>query len=262
MAAICTNSPGNLPDPDPAVKTVRIGDTVIEYRIRRSRRRKKTIQIAVNGDGVVVAAPARTPNRELKDLVTRRSNWILRRLSEWEQRPEPEPLQFVSGETLPYRGGSIVLVVQLAAETRSGVPEVSFCRGRLQIIVPTGLTEAGRQEQVREGIVAWYREGAAVQVQDWVNRWWPALGKGDSARILIRNQRRRWGSCAHDRTLRFNWRVAMLEPSLTEYVVVHELAHLTHMNHSPAFWSLVSQHLPDTRELRQRLKAVGPTLPL
>ena len=139
MAAIYTNSPGNSPDSDPAVKTVRIGDTVIEYRIRRSRRRTKTIQIAVNGDGVVVAAPARTPNRELKDLVTRRGNWILRRLSEWEQRPEPEPLQFVSGETLPYRGGSLALVVQLAAETRSGVPEVSFCRSRLQIIVPTGL---------------------------------------------------------------------------------------------------------------------------
>ena len=53
----------------------------------------------------------------------------------------------------------------------------------------------------------------------------------------------------------------MLEPALIEYVVVHELAHLTHMNHSANFWKLVAQHLPDVKERRQRLKQAGTNLP-
>ena len=80
--------------------------------------------------------------------------------------------------------------------------------------------------------------------------------------MLVRDQRRRWGSCAHDGTLRFNWRVMMLEPALIEYVVVHELAHLTVPNHSPEFWAAVSAALPDVPDLRRRLREVGSALPL
>ena len=56
--------------------------------------------------------------------------------------------------------------------------------------------------------------------------------------VLIRDQRWRWGSCAPDGTLRFNWRAVMLKPALIEYLVVHELAHLTHRNHSKDFWGI------------------------
>ncbi|MCY4560018.1 MAG: M48 family metallopeptidase, partial [Chloroflexi bacterium] len=76
-----------------------------------------------------------------------------------------------------------------------------------------------------------------------------------------RNQRRRWGSCAADGTLRFNWRVMLLEPALIDYIVVHELAHLTHMNHSPAFWELVCQTIPDARHRRKRLRETSRALP-
>ena len=56
-------------------------------------------------------------------------------------------------------------------------------------------------------------------------------------------------------------RLAMLEPALTEYVVVHELCHLTHMNHSAEFWALVAQHLPDVKERRRRLREREAVLP-
>ena len=78
----------------------------------------------------------------------------------------------------------------------------------------------------------------------------------------MRDQRQRWGSCATDGTLRFNWRIMMLKPALIEYVVVHELAHLTHRNHSPDFWGLVASLLPDAQRRRQVLTEVGRTLPL
>ena len=96
------NSSGNSVNPGRAVKRVQYGESVIEYRVQRSRRRKKTIQISVNDDGVVVAAPARTPDRELQDVVLRRAAWIIQRLA--ERKPAPEPPRWVSGERLLYRG--------------------------------------------------------------------------------------------------------------------------------------------------------------
>ena len=80
--------------------------------------------------------------------------------------------------------------------------------------------------------------------------------------MLIRDQRRRWGSCASDGTLRFSWRGMMLEPALIEYIVVHELAHLTVKNHSPDFWKLVTSAMPDVQQRRKRLREVSRTLPL
>ena len=248
-----------------AIKQVRFGDAVIEYRVQRSRRRKKTIQISVTNEGVVVAAPARTPEREVREVVLRRASWIIQRLA--ERTPEPEPLQFVSGERLPYRGLNLELAVQFTMDTRPAAPEIYLTQEKLSVILPGNLanTESPNLENpqaVRDALLGWYQERAGEGVREQVNHWWPALGRGDSPRILIRNQRRRWGSCAHDGTLRFNWRLAMLEPALTEYVVVHELAHLTHMNHSTQFWDLVARHLPDAPARRQKLKEAGRGLPL
>ena len=62
--------------------------------------------------------------------------------------------------------------------------------------------------------------------------------------------------------MRFNWRTMMLEQALIEYVVVHELAHLTHQNHSTDFWGLVSKAMPDVQARRKRLREAGRALPL
>ena len=145
--------------------------------------------------------------------------------------------------------------------TIGGKPEISLDRQRLRILVPVGLEEEDRRRQVGQALLAWYGERATEQIWGHLRRWWAVLGRGEGPTVRIRNQRRRWGSCSRDGVLRFNWRLAMLEPSLTEYVVVHELAHLTHMNHSPDFWGLVEEHLPDVKERRRLLREAGAGLP-
>lgn len=76
-------------------------------------------------------------------------------------------------------------------------------------------------------------------------------------RISMRNQKTRWGSCSSDGNLNFNCRLLYVPKELVDYVVVHELAHRRHMNHSPEFWQEVEQYLPDYRELRKRLRQYG-----
>ena len=236
---------------------VRFGDSTIEYEIRRSDRRKKTVQISVEGRGVLVAAPSKTTKAELREIVLKRAPWIIRHTS--TPAAETPPRLFLSGDTMPYLGVDVHLLLE-TADVLS--PVVWLDHERLRVATPKGLAGEDRSEQVLEAVVAWYHDRAAERFSEGVDRWWPNLGRGDRPRMFIRNQRRRWGSCAADGTLRFNWRTVMLDPSLLDYVVVHELAHLTFMNHSADFWGLVSSVMPDVKERRRRLREVAGTLPL
>ena len=236
---------------------IRFGDTIIEYEVRRSPRRKKTVQMTVVGGSLQVIAPLSTPEDELREIVRRRAPWVLGHTS--RELLSAPPKRFVSGETLPYLGRNVRMMVEHADV---GSTQVRFDHWRFRVELPRGLDDDERYVRVRGAVVRWYRARAAERLQAGVDRWWPRLGMGDKPRVLIRDQRQRWGSCAPDGTLRFNWRTMMLAPALIEYVVVHELAHLTVKNHSMDFWGLVSDVLPDVQSRRQRLREAGQTLPL
>ena len=86
------------------------------------------------------------------------------------------------------------------------------------------------------------------------------LTGGSYNRIAVRDQKTRWGSCSARGTLSFNWRLMLAPPSIADYVIVHELCHLTYMNHSAAFWKKVESVYPDYRTARKWLKEHGHEL--
>ena len=236
---------------------VQFGDATIEYEVQRSQRRKKTVQITMDAGRVLVAAPSGTPASKLDAIVAKRAPWILRQ--------EPEPVlrvsqrRFVSGETLPYLGRNVRLIVGTA-----DVPSttVRFDHWSFRIIVPARSAESKRYDEIIKVVVQWYRQRAVERLPKVVEVWRKRMGWPESLEVLIRDQRQRWGSCAPDGTLRFNWRVVMLEPKLAEYVVVHELAHLKVGSHSSEYWALVSGLLPDAEQRRHRLREAGKLLPM
>lgn len=238
--------------------SIRFGNTTIDYEVRRSERRRKTVQITVAGGGVQIAAPMATPDSELQAIVRRRAPWILSHTPR-EIMLKAAPKRFVSGETLPYLGRNVRLIVG-AVDMR--LPEVRFDHWRFRVAVPQTRNGDERYQLVRRAVVEWYRARAAERLPNVVEQWWPRLRRGNMPQILVRDQRHRWGSCASDGTLRFNWRIMMLPPALIEYVVVHELAHLTHRNHSTDFWGLMSMVMPDAQQRRQDLREAGRVLPL
>jgi predicted metal-dependent hydrolase len=234
---------------------VRYGNSEICYAVIRSGRRKKTIEITVDGaEGVLVAAPLAASSQDVRNVVLRRAGWILAKAN-WDT-PAAQSKFFISGETLPYLGREVRMDV-----THDDVPTVHirFTHWAFDVQVPSTLDGEPRREAIRNAFKRWYRRRALDAVRKSAARWQIQLGVCP-ARVAVRDQRQRWGSCAPDGTLRFNWRIAMAEPSLLDYVVVHELAHLLHRNHSRDFWAEIERVMPDFRIRRQRLKEVGPRL--
>jgi len=239
-------------------QSIRFGDTTINYEVRRSERRKKTVQITVNGSGVLVQAPATTPDREVQAFVRKKAAWILHHSTQATLTASPR--LFTSGETLPYLGRNLRLIVSNSPDVRT--PQVSFDHWRFHVGAPNDLIGPERIERIRRAFIKWYRTRAADRLPTRIDRWLPRFPTQVQPKVLIRDQRLRWASCSPDGTMRFNWRVIMLKPTLIDYIVVHELAHLTIKNHSSNYWRLVSEAMPDAQTRRQNLKEAGLHLPL
>ena len=230
---------------------------VIPYKLRRSKRRRKTFQISVNDAGVRVAVPYRTPNREVQAFLTSHAPWILKQLAKLEDRPAPK--SFVTGETMPYLGRNIGLTVKKRPITEA---HVRLHQGSFLVDVPQSLEGEDLREEIKRAFLHWYLQRAKQRITEAVNLRWPSMKKGDKPQVIIGNQKTLWGSCAADGTLRFNWRLVMMPPPLMDYVVVHELAHLKQRNHSPAFWKVVTKAMPDAIQRRKNLRELGRDLPI
>ena len=135
---------------------IRFGNTTIDYEVRRSERRKKTVQITTDGGGVQVAAPMATPDSELRAIVRKRALWILRHAS--GEMLEAAPKRFVSGETLPYLGRNVRMIVD-TADVR--LPKVRFDHWHFRVTVPKTLSGRECYEPIRRAVVGWYRDRAA-----------------------------------------------------------------------------------------------------
>jgi predicted metal-dependent hydrolase len=222
----------------------------------RSRKRRKTVTITVDREhGVRVAVPQQATAKEAQQIVLRRAGWIAGRLA---QLPALEDRLLESGSLLPLLGDSFPLEVTDSGARRA---HVTFDGQTVRASVPRGIDAEQQREIVERALTAWYR-GQAVRFLTARTRVWAERGGYEPGAILVRNQRRRWGSCSSDGTLRFNWRLMMAEPELVDYVVVHELAHLRVPNHSSTFWAEVGRWLPDYRDRRARLTRAGPSLSL
>lgn len=220
------------------------------YTIRRSARRRKTVTVSVDSEGgVLLAAPTDFPTAELDAMVRRKAAWIEKQVRRVKaQGPAPTPREFVSGESVLYLGRHYRLKVC----THSDGP--AKLRGRW-LQVPAGAGES-QPDQVRAALVAWFRLRAEERLPERVDAWRRKVGV-PMPRVLVANQRRRWGSCDGRGTIRLNWRIVQAPMRLVDYVVVHELAHLLHRGHGRDYWQAVRRIMPDYDQRHRDLKELG-----
>ena len=122
-------------------------------------------------------------------------------------------------------------------------------------------TEEKYTPEQRAGLEKRYRQAAREYIPKRADYFAQRIGVSYE-RIRIAEQKTRWGSCSSRGTLSFNWKLMLAPPKVLDYVVVHELCHRKEMNHSPRFWKLVEEIIPDYKEYRKWLKENGNTLQL
>jgi len=228
-------------------RTILLDGRPVAYSFKRSRRR--TIGFSVSHDGLSVTAPQRASLGHVEEALCEKSRWILDKLDKWADRPEPRSLAFRSGEIIPWLGGDL----RLEIEERGVRTRVRHEAGRLVMTVDPALDGALRERTLKSALMRYFkREGLALMAPK-VQAYAAALDRS-VAKVVIRDQKRRWGSCAPDGTIRLNWRLMGFPEALIDYVCAHEAAHLVEVNHSPAYWAVVEQLMPDWKPRRQRMR--------
>ncbi len=226
----------------------------MEYSVRRSDRARRA-RIQVSADGVEVVVPRRLPMREVEPFIARKRPWIertLRRIREAEaERPESE---LEDGGQVPYLGQNLLLRVKVEnGRTRAHVAR----RGDVLVVK----LAAGGPDQVARALEAWYRRQARAEVEPRLDAACARAGVGYSG-LSIRAQRTRWASCSSSGAMSFNWRLLLAPAEILDYVVEHEVCHLTVPDHSRRFWNLLAARMPGYREHERWLKRHGPALRL
>ncbi|MBF6332358.1 M48 family metallopeptidase [Nocardia transvalensis] len=206
--------------------------------------RRKSVRLTVERDASVTAVvPPEICTAELTKLVEAKRPWLYRKLAEKREFGEAPPEKaLVSGEGFRYLGRSYRLRTVPAGEVR-------LIRGRLE------LPEGGG---VRE-LVSWYSRVG----HPWLTRRsrpWAARMGVEFTGLRVRPLGYRWGSCSRDGQVNIHWATMQLPPSLVDYVLVHELAHLKRPDHSAEFWRIVEQALPGCEDFRERLRRAGDGL--
>lgn len=238
---------------------IRLKDQKYEFKIIRSSR--KTIGIIINADQeLIVRSPEKISLRKIKSLLKEKEDWILKKLKKMaEIKAPPAARDFISGEPLLYLGREYKL--KIIAELNLKEMEVELDQQNFIIKYPAELENNKEQRKtvVREILISWYRSQAEEEIYKLINVHKKNLNV-EPNNVVIKKQRKRWGSCSTKRNLNFNWKIIMAPAAVIEYLVVHELVHLIHPNHSKDFWQAVEKLIPDYQEKKEWLRINGRRL--
>jgi hypothetical protein len=204
-------------------------------KIIRSRRRTIALEITSRAT-LVVRAPLRASAADIEEIILQKSSWILRKIGEIKRRPFSPRHEYAEGELFLYLGRSYPLQF-----VENG--NLTIERGDRLYVSRTLMPD------IRNELKRWYMKEAIREIP--ARCMWFSLKTGHvPATIRITDARQRWGSCTHNGGLNFSWRLIQAPPEMVDYVVVHELVHISQPDHSKKFWDKVRKIMPDY-ELRR-----------
>ena len=231
-----------------------IPEEVLGLKVEVVRSTRRTAALHIVGNDLQVRVPKDLGDERVAAILQQKRPWIVSKVAELKRMPPQKTKELVSGESFPYLGRNYRLKVQDGH--RVGV---CLSGGYLQATIrPTEQGEQ-RQQRIQQYLDSWYKSRALERLTDKTNRYAEQIGVSPSG-ISVRNFKSRWGSCDYRGQLLFNWNIIKAPHAIANYVVVHELCHLVHPNHSKDFWALVGRFDAAFREHRDWLKISGRSL--
>ncbi|PCJ31783.1 MAG: hypothetical protein COA90_05170 [Gammaproteobacteria bacterium] len=222
------------------------GDGFIVEVIKSNRR--KTAALKIKHNRVSIHIPSRLPLKFAQDFVIKKTPWIQQKLTEQSQQA-PIDKQFIEGENFLFLGQDYALTLVHAEKSVS----VSKTISQLKI---TGRLNRLSKNTLRASIITWYKQQATLYLRSRTAK----LAKNTEFKpktITVKTYKARWGSCGVRGDLQYNWKLILAPSDIIDYVIIHELCHLVHHNHSALFWGLVKKHCPNFKQAQQWLKQNG-----
>lgn len=217
--------------------------------VKRSPRRR-TLEINVRNGRVQLMLPSFVSDSDGMDFLRRKRDWIRRALRRQRVRAaEIVEKTYQAGELFSFLGRQYVL--QLGESPRK---QVNLEDNSLRVLLPTLDSDS-----VRQAIWQWYREQARSILSAKTEARVKQLGQRHAG-IRLRQTKTKWGHCTAGGVIQYNWVIVTAPEPVIDYLVAHEVSHLLHLNHSPAFWQVVESLQPDYRVQRAWLRKYGHTL--
>jgi predicted metal-dependent hydrolase len=213
--------------------------------VENDRAKRMTLRIDAGGRGLRVTIPPGLRQGEVDLFLDRHRNWLETKFAKLPDRPKVRP-----GVKMPLRGVPHLIVHEPA---KRGTVTEGNDAGRPALIVH------GREEHLPRRLADFLKRAAKNDIEPLVAKHCARVGRQAKA-VRFKDTSSRWGSCTSDGSLSFSWRIMMAPPTVIDYLVSHEVAHLKEMNHGPKFWALCKELCPRTEEARAWLKRNGSAL--
>lgn len=227
----------------------------IEYRLLPGTARQTT-DIVIERDGcVTVRPPARMTPEQVDDTVLSRRLWIYRNVAEWRDLNSTRVVrEWVNGESFLYLGGAYRLLLVTEQDEPVKLKDGRFCLLR-------SVVDQGSQAAAHEAFRDFYVTRGRVRLKQRVEHFAPRVGVQPGT-LQVKELGYRWASSLPGGGLHFHWKCLMAPLKIIDYIVVHELCHLHHRDHTQLFWNEVDKVLPDYRERKEWLRARGAGMDL
>jgi predicted metal-dependent hydrolase len=223
---------------------LRIDGRPVPLHVRRSERATRIqLRMDLKSGSPVLVLPRYASIERGFEFARDKRDWIGEQIA-----LQPETIPFEPGEVIPYRGRDHVIIHRKRPRTPGRRGEIWREPGAIYV--------AGDEDMVASRVETFLKFEARNEIHR------RALEKSDMTgkrvrRVTLRDPKGRWGSCTSDGNLSFSWRLIMAPVHVLDYVIAHEVAHLTHMNHGPNFWRLVSELTHQRDPARDWLRVNG-----
>lgn len=214
-------------------------------------RKRKTMSLEIKRDGIInVIAPNGLDKTFIVDKVKNKSDWIIKKLDEIEVLNNNRYIRsYESGDIFLYLGNEYILEVLVDQSTIG----TSVTLENNKLIVRSN---SNNKDVIQRALKKWYTDETLGIVKERVN-YYKLFFEDTVTSIKIKDQKSRWASCTYKNEILFNLRCSMMPIQIIDYIVVHEMCHMEHRNHSKDFYLAVERILPDYKERVKWLKNNG-----
>jgi len=212
--------------------------------IIKKTNRIKTVSFLIKNQSLILSVPKYISSNEIDSIIESKIHWIKKKLINEKENNLQNKRLYSEGEIFLYLGQEFILKIK-----KNEIPNIVLKENNLllDIIEPENLPK------IKEYIREWYKN-KSINKLNIVHKYYESLIGLKVNKIKFGEYKSKWGSCNSNKVISYDWRIIMAPNSVINYLVVHEISHLLHPNHSQYFWQHVEKFIKDYRDQRKWLK--------